>query len=157
MKKNSLLLTFMLIVTIGCIAGVLVIANIFDKSTKCIVRGCDNYRTTYEDEYCYLHKVSNNKSSSNSSESFSTKSSTSTSESSSKSSSGSSSYSNKSTTNSNSSYSNETKKSSPYQSYDDGYDDIYMDDDYDDERYKSDKDYAGGVDDAMDEFDEDWR
>lgn len=31
-----------------------------------------------------------------------------------------------------------------------------MDDDYDDERYENDKDYADGVDDAMDEFDEDW-
>ena len=31
-----------------------------------------------------------------------------------------------------------------------------MDDDYDDERYENDKDYADGVDDAMDESDEDW-
>ena len=35
------------------------------------------------------------------------------------------------------------KKSSSYKSYDD-------------ERYKTDQDYADGVDDAMDEFDEDW-
>ena len=55
-----------------------------------------------------------------------------------------------------SSYSSGTKKSSSYKSYDDGYDDIYMDGDYDDERYKTDQDYADGVDDAMDEFDEDW-
>ena len=40
--------------------------------------------------------------------------------------------------------------------YDDGYDDIYMDGDYDYDRYDRDSDYADGVDDAMDEFDEDW-
>ena len=45
--------------------------------------------------------------------------------------------------------------SSGYDSYDDGYDDIYMDGDYDDERYNNDSDYADGVDDAMDEFEED--
>lgn len=41
-------------------------------------------------------------------------------------------------------------------SYDKGYDDIYMDGDYDWDRYNSDPDYADGVDDAMDEFDEEW-
>ncbi|MEI3163568.1 MAG: hypothetical protein V8S74_09325 [Lachnospirales bacterium] len=49
-----------------------------------------------------------------------------------------------------------TKKSNPYASYDDGYDDIYMDGDYDDERYSSDKDYANGVDDAIDELGDDY-
>lgn len=49
-----------------------------------------------------------------------------------------------------------TKKSNPYASYDDGYDDIYMDGDYDDERYNSDKDYADGVDDAIDELGDDY-
>ena len=34
-------------------------------------------------------------------------------------------------------------------------DDIYMDGDYDDDRYDNDSDYADGVDDAMDD-DEDW-
>ena len=47
-------------------------------------------------------------------------------------------------------------KSNTYDSYDDGYDDIYMDGDYDYDRYDRDSDYADGVDDAMDEFDEDW-
>mgnify|MGYP007122684949 CR=1 FL=1 len=47
-------------------------------------------------------------------------------------------------------------KSSPYDSYDKGYDDIYMDGDYDWDRYQKDKDYADGVDDAMEELDEDW-
>ena len=40
--------------------------------------------------------------------------------------------------------------------YDDGYDDIYMDGDYDYDRYNKDPDYADGVDDAMDEYGEDW-
>ena len=39
-------------------------------------------------------------------------------------------------------------------SYDDGYNDIYVDDDYDWDRYETDDDYAAGVDDAME--DEDW-
>lgn len=33
---------------------------------------------------------------------------------------------------------------------------IYMDGDYDYDRYDRDSDYADGVDDAMDEFEEDW-
>ena len=43
-------------------------------------------------------------------------------------------------------------KKKNYDSYDDGYDDIYMDGDYDYDRYNKDSDYADGVDDAMDEF-----
>ena len=83
------------------------------------------------------------------------------------SSSSSSSYNNKSTARSNTSSYNSSakkrstgtsssKKSNTYDSYDDGYDDIYMDGDYDYDRYDRDSDYADGVDDAMDEFDEDW-
>ena len=49
-----------------------------------------------------------------------------------------------------------TTKKSTYDSYDDGYDDIYMDGDYDYDRYDRDSDYADGVDDAMDEDGEDW-
>lgn len=37
-----------------------------------------------------------------------------------------------------------------------GSDDVYMDGDYDDDRYDSDDDYAAGVDDAIDDDDEDW-
>ncbi len=39
---------------------------------------------------------------------------------------------------------------------DDGYDDVYMDDDYDDYRYEHDDDYRDGVDDAIDEMGDDW-
>jgi len=42
-------------------------------------------------------------------------------------------------------------------SYDEGYDDIYLNEDYDEERYKYDSDYANGVDDAYEDWeDEDW-
>ena len=47
-------------------------------------------------------------------------------------------------------------KSNPYASYDSGYDSIYEDGDYDWDRHQKDKDYADGVDDAMNELDEDW-
>ena len=46
--------------------------------------------------------------------------------------------------------------SGSYDSYDEGYDDIYMNGDYDYDRYDSDDDYAAGVDDAMDEDYEEW-
>ena len=38
-------------------------------------------------------------------------------------------------------------------SYDEGYEDVYLNDDYDWERYYRDDDYAAGVYDAMDELD----
>lgn len=46
-----------------------------------------------------------------------------------------------------------SENSSSYDSYDAGYEDICFDDDYDQDRYNSDPDYANGVDDAMDEVD----
>ena len=46
-----------------------------------------------------------------------------------------------------------SKKYSSYDSYDEGYEDVYEDEDYDWDRYYSDDDYASGVDDAMDELD----
>ena len=59
----------------------------------------------------------------------------------------------------NNSYKNNTSSNS-YKSYDDGYDNVYMDEDYDDDRYNSDSDYADGVDDAIEddyeEGDGDW-
>ena len=157
MKKNLFSKVLMVTVMAACILGIVVMVN-ESISQKCIMSGCDNYRAL-ESEYCYIHRPSSRKyasggtstyrkqSTGSSSGSSSSKSSTSNSGSSSKSSTGSSTHSNKSTSGS---------KSSPYQSYDDGYDDIYMDDDYDDERYKTDPDYADGVDDAMDELEEDW-
>lgn len=154
MKKNSFgqgLAVFFVIV------GVLfIIGSIGEASEpKCIKAGCDNKQASGS-SYCYLHKPYTGSSSS-----YSNNSSSSTSKGSTSTSGSSSSYSNKSNTTNNSSYSSGTKKStttkkSTYDSYDDGYDDIYMDGDYDYDRYNSDSDYADGVDDAMDEFGEDW-
>ena len=148
MRKNSFgqgLAIFFVII------GVLfVIGSIGEASEpKCIKAGCD------------LHKPYTGSSTSHSSSSYSNKLSSSTSKSSTSNSGSSSSYNNKSNSTNKSSYSSGTKKStttkkSTYDSYDDGYDDIYMDDDYDYDRYDRDSDYADGVDDAMDEYGEDW-
>ena len=146
MKKNSFgqgLAVFLVVIGIFYIIGAISEAS----EPKCIKSGCDNKQAT-NSSYCYLHKPYSGSSSSHSNSSYSNKSS---------SSSYSSSYNNKSTAGSNtSSYNSSTKKSNTYDSYDDGYDDIYMDGDYDYDRYDMDSDYADGVDDAMDEFDEDW-
>lgn len=146
MKKNSFgqgLAVFLVVIGIFYIIGAISEAS----EPKCIKSGCDNKQAT-NSSYCYLHKPYSGSSSSHSNSSYSNKSSSSSS---------SSSHNNKSTAGSNaSSYNSSTKKSKTYDSYDDGYDDIYMDGDYDYDRYDRDSDYADGVDDAMDEFDEDW-
>ena len=146
MKKNSFgqgLAVFLVVIGIFYIIGAISEAS----EPKCIKSGCDNKQAT-NSSYCYLHKPYSGSSSSHSNSSYSNKSSSSSS---------SSSHNNKSTAGSNaSSYNSSTKKSNTYDSYDDGYDDIYMDGDYDYDRYDRDSDYADGVDDAMDEFEEDW-
>ena len=154
MRKNSFgqgLAIFLVII------GVLfVIGSIGEASEpKCIKAGCDNKQASGS-SYCYLHKPYTGSSTSHSSSSYSNKSSGSTSKSST-----SSNYSNKSNSTNKSSYSSGIKKNtttsrSTYDSYDDGYDDIYMDGDYDYDRYDRDSDYADGVEDAMDELGEDW-
>lgn len=146
MKKNSFgqgLAVFLVVIGIFYIIGAISEAS----EPKCIKSGCDNKQAT-NSSYCYLHKPYSGSSSSHSNSSYYNKSSSSSS---------SSSHNNKSTAGSNaSSYNSSTKKSNTYDSYDDGYDDIYMDGDYDYNRYDRDSDYADGVDDAMDEFEEDW-
>lgn len=132
---------------------------------KCIKSGCDNNQSPGS-SYCYLHKPYKRSSSTYGSSSYSKKTTESTTKSNSV---NNSNYSNKSNTTSKSysnsttkkkTYSNTTNKGTTkkksYESYDDGYDDIDMDGDYDYDRYKYDSDYADGVDDAMDEFEEDW-
>ena len=49
--------------------------------------------------------------------------------------------------------SSSSKKKTYHDTYDDGYEAIWLDDDYDMDRYDRDDDYARGVDDAMDDFD----
>ena len=133
MKKNSFgqgLAAFFVIVAILFIFGSIGEAN----EPKCIKAGCDNKQASGSSSASYSSESSGDTSTRDSS---------------------SSSYSNDTNTTSGSSYSSSTKKST-YDSYDDGYDDIYMDGDYDYDRYDRDSDYADGVDDAMDEFGEDW-
>lgn len=115
------------------IVGALLVIGLIGEASepRCIKTGCDN-KQTRGSSYCYLHEPYTGSSTSHSSSSYSNKS-----------------------------YSSGIKKNtttsrSTYDSYDDGYDDIYMDGDYDYDRYDRDSDYADGVDDAMDELGEDW-
>lgn len=154
MKQNSFgqgVIIFLVVIGIFYFIGAVSEAS----EPKCIKAGCDN-KQARDSSYCYLHKPYTGSSSSHSSSSYSNKSSSSSSSSSAGSSSNSSSSVNKSTTTNSSSYSSGTKKYNSYDSYDEGYDDIYMDGDYDYDRYDNDSDYADGVDDAMEESGEDW-
>ncbi|WP_253293586.1 hypothetical protein [Kineothrix sp. MSJ-39] len=165
MKKNSLgqgLAIFFVVAGILYVIGSIGVS----REPKCIEAGCDNKQANGS-SYCYLHKPYTGSSSvtstSSSSSSYSDKASSGSTSQSSTSNWGSSSsnYNSKSYTNDKTSYSSDTKKGtttkkSTYSSYDDGYDDIYMDGDYDYDRYERDCDYADGVDDAMDEDEEDW-
>ena len=140
MRKNSFgqgLAIFFVII------GILyVIASIGEASEpKCIKAGCDNKQASGS-SYCYLHKSYTGSSSSSSHNNKSTA--------------GSNASSYNSSTKKSSTGTSSSKKSNTYDSYDDGYDDIYMDGDYDYDRYDRDSDYADGVDDAMDEYGEDW-
>ena len=110
-----------------CTLGILLfIGWLIDLGTpKCIKSGCDN-DAKEGSSYCYLHDNSTYRYKSSTSYSGSSKSSGSSSK----------------------------KNQSSMDSYDDGYNAIYEDDDYDWDRYWSDDDYASGVDDAME--DEDW-
>lgn len=156
MKKNSFgqgLAVFLVVIGIFYIIGAISEAS----EPKCIKSGCDNKQAT-NSSYCYLHKPYTGSSSSHSSSSYSNKSTNSSSSSSNnnKSTAGSNASSYNSSTKKSSTGTSSSKKSNTYDSYDDGYDDIYMDGDYDYDRYDRDSDYADGVDDAMDEFEEDW-
>lgn len=159
MRKNSFVQGLAIFFVI--MGALFVIGSIGEASEpKCIKAGYDNKQTSGS-SYCYLHKPYTGSSTSYSSSSYSNKSSGSTSKSSTSSSGSSSSYNSKSNSINKSSYSSGTKKSTTtkkraYDSYDDGYDDIYMDGDYDYDRYDRDSDYADGVDDAMNEYGEDW-
>ena len=60
-------------------------------------------------------------------------------------------YSNKKSSSSSSSTYSSSSYSS-YDSYDKGYEDVYENEDYDENRYELDSEYANGVDDALDEL-----
>lgn len=120
-----------------------------EYKSNCIRSGCDR-KCVYGSCYCSFHKPSS------SSKKYNTNSG-----------SGSSSYKPSSSSSSSSGSSNKPSSSSSsssaydsHKDYDDGYNDIYEDGDYDWDRYQEDDDYASGVDDAMDdcedEFGDDW-
>ncbi|MDY3972108.1 MAG: hypothetical protein SOZ28_05310 [Clostridia bacterium] len=153
MKNNSFGAGIIVFAVIICILAL--IGAIQEASTpKCIKSGCNNERASGS-SYCYLHKTypksnysSSGKTKSGSSGSgYTSKSSGSSSGGSS--SSGSKNYSSKKSSSSSSSSSNRKY----YNSYDDGYEDIYENDDFDEDRYRTDSDYASGVDDAMEDVD----
>ena len=52
--------------------------------------------------------------------------------------------------------SNDTTDDNGYNSYDKGYEDAYDEEDYDWERYQSDPDYANGVDDGIEDYEEEY-
>jgi hypothetical protein len=135
------------------VAGVIAVFLIFaycisENSRTCFETNCNNHPVS-DSIYCSIHKQRKYYSSSSYSGNKSTSSSSSSRN---KNSSSSSASRNKSSYSSSSSGS--TKKKSKYSDpYSDGYDDIYLDDDYDSKRYSSDREYANGVDDAMEDLD----
>ena len=129
---------------------ILCVSLVMDASTpKCIKSDCDNEQAEGSN-YCYLHKLYSG-SSSYKSKSSGYSSSTNSSSGSSSSTKYKSSSSSKSTGTSKS-LGKSNYSSNPYTSYDEGYDSVYDDEDYDWDRYYRDDDYADGVDDAMDEL-----
>lgn len=144
---TALLMTLGIMLVIGMIISA--------GEPKCSMSRCDN-DAKEGSRYCYLHDLSyrsygnpdynevyrnsqNRRNNSTTSSSSTSTQSNATTGSGSRSSSGSTSTS--------------SKKYSSYDSYDEGYEDVYEDEDYDWDRYYSDDDYASGVDDAMDELD----
>ena len=142
-----------LLITLGIM---LVIGMIISAGEpKCSMSRCDN-DAKEGSRYCYLHDLSYRsygnpdynevyRNSQNRRNNLTTSSSSTSTQSNATTGSGSRSSSGSTSTSS--------KKYSSYDSYDEGYEDVYEDEDYDWDRYYSDDDYASGVDDAMDELD----
>ena len=133
-----------------------------ESGLHCLKEGCNN--EMYKYGYCYEHQPSNSSSSSN------TKS-TSNASKSNHDSAGSlegvtnstnqnkktgSSSSNVEDSSAKTNFSGESAYDDDEDSYDAGYDAVYFDLDYDEERYENDDDYANGVDDAMEDIEEYW-
>ena len=132
------------------VAVVLLIVIAIPSEPKCSMSSCDNDAKDGS-SYCYLHDLSyrsygnpdynevyeNSKKNRNNNSS-------------------SSDYSNSNSTSNNISTNRGTtskKTYNSYDSYDEGYEDIYDNEDYDMDRYNNDSEYAAGVDDAMDDLD----
>lgn len=145
-EKHSPLAKFMMVLlVVGVFILFVAIGNSDNEEVErpCMKTGCGSERAAGS-YYCYAHKTYYSTKSSYSSSSGSSSSNTSTSSSSM------SSSTKKSTSGSSS---KKSSSSSSWKSYDEGYEAVYEDDDYDWDRYWSDSDYADGVDDAMDDLD----
>lgn len=138
-RLNKFLLVAMLMISLTPV-------NVMAKSYKCIASGCNN--TCYGSSiYCSKHECKRSGCTSKGTNngycnSHKTKSTTTT----------------KKNTTSKSKYSStsKSKKKSYYDSYDQGYEDVWLDDDYDWDRYQNDWSYSLGVDDALDDYGWDW-
>mgnify|MGYP000148137058 CR=1 FL=1 len=150
MKNNSFGEKILIVVII---VGILyIIGSAVDASkSKCVKSGCNNERSSGS-AYCFLHKPYENSSYKNSYSSTTRATTESTTETIERTTTSVTTREEPTTRawNDNNSYKNNTS-GNPYKSYDDGYDDVYMDGDYDDDRYNSDSDYADGVDDAIED------
>lgn len=157
MKNSSIggkIITVLIVVVILYIIG----SAVDGSRPKCIKSGCNNDRAP-ESMYCYLHKSSGNSTYKDSYSGTTRGTTVSTTEVTTR-------QAGETTTvttreepttrawKDNVSYKNNSS-SNPYKSYDDGYDDVYMDGEYDDDIYNSDSDYADGVDDAIEDDYED--
>ena len=141
MKKGICIL--FAVTAVLCIVG----AASGECGPKCIRAGCD-YKREAGSSYCYMHRYYGAQSPSYSYVSHSNKPGTTN-----------NTYSSNTTVTTRAAETTTTgyvethsyKRSSACDSYDEGYDDFYMDGDYDYDRYDNDMDYAYGVEDAMDD------
>lgn len=141
-KRNITFIIIVAVVIVGCI--------VINNRPKCIADGCD--LDAMEDSYyCYDHEPVAKPSKSTTKKTYG-----SASKSVDNNREKSDSVTNNATSAKPYSNKNSSKKSTYQDTYDEGCDDIYMDGDYDYDRYSSDDDYARGVDDAMDDEDCDW-
>ena len=140
MKQNSFLIDILAFVTfVGILAF---IGNLLPDNNACKIEGCENERMS-SGKYCAYHYYLYNKYNYGTTTGYK-----STTRSTSAANTGISSNPKKNTS------SNSSSGGKSHNSYDEGYNSVYEDDDYDWDRYYEDDDYADGVDDAMD--DEGW-
>lgn len=112
------------------------------STCNCAHSGCRNKRKSGSN-YCYSHQLNSSSGTTYSSKKSGGKTSTGSS---------SSKKNTKNTSNHKSSKKNSSNDNG-WDSYDAGYEDVWLDDDYDWDRYQNDSDYADGVDDAMEDWD----
>ena len=127
---------------------IFIIGSLNSKHTTCLHAGCDN-EARYNSSYCFLHDSSSRHTYSSDSSNTTSDESSSDSSYTYSSSAGSTSSSASAKTYSSSAGSSDYEDACS--AYSDGYDDIDMQQDYDENRYEKDSDYAEGVDDAMDD------